>query len=261
MKKISFTIALLVLAGGMVFCQPVTTNTQPVATTLNNSPIGRISKQTKQWQQGGIFDGLVPENELRELRTEYSKKVRIAPDKVNVIIGGPFHYKDEHGAWQDIDLTIKQSNIPVYKYVNDENRFVSRFGGNAADGVEMTYKNRSISFGINPAVSSTNWVPASSQNTNVVANENIISYKNLYNDVDLEYEITTEKISHRLCFANSNVFSGLLSQQFVNVDEEIQLPTNAVLMDSLGIISTNRATKGNIFVVVNNDTVFTIIAS
>jgi gliding motility-associated-like protein len=222
--------------------------------------LSRISTIDKKWQQGGIFEGKTPQQEILSARTEYTKKFNRNDGKIDIIFGGPFHYADKNGAWQDIDLNIKPINNPIFKYGNEENKFISRFAENLNDGVKMNYKNNSIAFGINPKIYSENWIP-STATPNVLLKGNIISYKNIYDNIDLEYELTDEAILHRMQFNNKNVFTGLTSQQFINVEETIQLPPNSKLKDEDGVINTNRTTKGNIFIVVNEDTIYTIIAA
>jgi hypothetical protein len=43
-----------------------------------------------------------------------------------MIFGGPFHYADKKGAWQDIDLNIKHEGNGVYPYINEENSYGKR---------------------------------------------------------------------------------------------------------------------------------------
>lgn len=64
------------------------------------------------WQLGGIFEGKTPDKDILNLRTENSKKFDRADGKIDVIIGGPFHYKDAEGISNDIDLTIKEITHP-----------------------------------------------------------------------------------------------------------------------------------------------------
>ena len=236
-------------------------------TTLAQIPLspddllGKISTINKNWQQGGIFNGEYPEKEILASRTEYTKKFDKGNGVVDMIFGGPFHYADNKGGWQDINLNIKHQANGVYAYLNEENKFISRFAKNVNDGVKMEYKNTGIGFGINTSIAATNWIPTASNNSNILTNENSIAYKNIYENIDLEYELTTEAMQHRMIFKNKNVFKGLLQQHFITVEETINLPFNTILKDENGIINTNRITKGNIFIVVNEDTIFTILSA
>ncbi len=253
LNKILF-ISIIIL---YTFIQNIVAQVSPSSITSRN----KISVINKNWQQGGIFNGEHPEKEILAGRTEYTKKFDKGNGIIDMIFGGPFHYTDNKGAWQDINLDIKPQINGDYGYINDENKFISRFAQNSNDGVKMEYKNRNIEFGINTSVTAMNWSPAPSANPAVSTNENIIGYKNLYKNIDLEYELTTGAMLHRMHFNNKNVFDGLTSQQFIHVEETIELPETAVLADQSGKLNTNRKVNGNLFVIVNNDTLYTILAA
>lgn len=221
---------------------------------------GRASKQTKDWKTGGIFEGKLPQDEILEKRTEYSKKFRRIDGQVDIIIGGPFHYNDASGAWQDIDLNIKSRPDSKFPYYNNENKIATRFAKDVNGGVELEYKNKKIAFGINTSISTANWSPAISSNKAVQVNGNIISYKNTFDNVDQEYEVKNEMVQHRLRF-NTRTFFSSITDQFINIEELIELPVGAVLMDSVGKISGNRTTQGFVYVIVGADTAFVIFPS
>ncbi|MBK6544305.1 MAG: hypothetical protein IPG12_03350 [Saprospiraceae bacterium] len=257
MKKIILCLCYVIffsLSNG-VFTQTKTAN-------QINLPLGKQSVENKQWQSGNVFSGLKPQAEMLSARTEYTKKFQRKDGKIDVILGGPFHYLDNNGAWQDIDLSIKSQQDSEFKYINTENRFISHFAENPLLGVQMESKNNFISFGLNSNITADNWTHiANSKNLSVSVNNNIISYKHIYQGVNLEYEINTERIQHRLIFENASVFSGLTSQQYIEVNEVIKLPANSKLSDDLGVISVSRKTSGNIYVITSNDTLFTISPS
>lgn len=231
-----------------------------VPTELNN-PL--ISKINKLWLKGGVLEGKKPQDEILGLRTDISKKFQLGNGKVQVIIGGPFHFLNKRSEWQDINLNIKTRLDPQFKYYNEENRFTSRFGSKHENGVEIAYKNNLLQFGINTTISSGAWHPSVTlTNQNILTKENFIVYKNIYDSVDLEYELNTEGILHKIKFNNKSCFSGISeSEDYLKIEEEIQLPANAILVDSSGIISADRVTHGFIYVVVEDDTVFTILPS
>ena len=223
---------------------------------------GKISTQNKNWQSGGIFDGKIPQQELLIARTEYTKKFDKGNGVIDIYFGGPFHFLDNTGAWQDINLDIKTQSSPTFKYVNEENRFISRFGSSANSGVQMEYKKGAINFGYNSKISAGNWEPTVGSKQDVLINSNTIQYKNIYNDIDLKYEISTAGLLHNIIFNNSNVFSNLpFGEQNLNVEETIQLPVNATLADNNGIIHFDKIINGNIAIVLNGDTIYTIQAA
>jgi hypothetical protein len=261
--KILFLLPIsILLLSNLSLCQktPKTSN-EGGNRPSNEKVVGKISVMNKNWQQNGIFGGKLPHQEILDKRTEYTKKFQRSDGQVDIIIGGPFHYKDAAGAWQDIDLNIRQQSHPIFSYYNNENNFTSRFAKNADDGVEMKYKNKAINFGINPSISAGSWTPVHTAAANVSTIGNIMAYKNILNDVDLEYEVGTQIIQHRMMFNNRNVFSGISSQQFIDIDEIIEIPAGAILIDSFGAISNNRTTKGFISVILQDDTLFTILPS
>jgi RHS repeat-associated protein len=211
----------------------------------------------------GIFYGLNPEQEITELRTEFSKKYDISDGKKKIIIGGPFHYKNKQGNWLDINLNIKTQPDLKYGYYNDENRFSSKFATIVNDGVEIEYKNTPLLFGTNTSIYTNNWLPLPTiGEKSILTKEKTITYQNIYNDIDLEYELSTEAVSHKIKFNNKSVFENIPSnEEHIYIEENIQLPANAILFDSHGIISNSRNSIGFIYVVVNSDTLFTILPS
>lgn len=221
-------------------------------------PAGRISSLNNQWKPGGIFYGKAPQQEILEGRTAYTKKFDRGNGLVDIYFGGPYHYKDESGAWQDIDLNIKPITGAVYSYSNAQNQFVSLFSKSPESGVLMRYKNASFAFGINTNIYANNWSPALSATTSKT-NGAKISYSEIYEHIDLGYEVTTSNIQHSISFRNQNIFSGLGSQNdYVTVEETIKLPAGASMMDESGMLNASRPVKGNIFIVVNSDSLFYI---
>lgn len=234
---------------------------QSQLTTPIGEQFGKISKLDTRWQRGGIFEGKHPEDEILEKRTGYTKKFNKRNGTVDIIFGGPFHYKDSQGAWQDIDLALKQSNDTHFPFFNEDNKFISRFGNTHNDGVKIEFQKQHFSFGQNISLNAGTWTPSSNVATDISTKENSIIYKNVYNDVDVEYEISSDAIFHRMKFRSANIFSGVSLQNNLQVEEKMTLPLNAVLVDSLGLVNSNRFVKGAVYVTVNTDTVFTIIPS
>jgi|GEM_PF-2981778 len=233
--------------------KPIVENEGPITDVISKSPLG------KQWQKGEVFEGRKPEEELTELRTEISKKFDLGNGRKQIILGGPFHYLDPEGYWQDIDINIKESTDKQFPFSNIHNKYTSRFGKINSDGVEMNYHNKTISFGQNTSLRAGKWQPAKSNAAEIaIVNDNVLSYNSIFSNIDLEYEVSVSGIYHRLIFNNPDVFSGLTSQQNIHIEEELELPTNAVLADSQGIITTSRQLHGQVYIIVDNDTTFTI---
>lgn len=93
---------------------------------VNNNPSSKnkLTMLNKDWQLGGIFEGKTPYKEIRNLRIENSKKFNRADGKIDVIIGGPFHYKDADGIFLKINLKVKESNDSLLPFENNENVFI-----------------------------------------------------------------------------------------------------------------------------------------
>lgn len=93
-------------------------------------PFGEISQKDERWQKGGIYYGFTPKQEIIERRTKVAKHFQLPDGKYTAIIGSVKHYKDDNGAWQDIDLTIKNNNTNKhneYKYCNVTNNVKTYF--------------------------------------------------------------------------------------------------------------------------------------
>ncbi|NTW32518.1 MAG: fibronectin type III domain-containing protein, partial [Bacteroidetes bacterium] len=222
--------------------------------------LGKRSIPNKDWQKGGIFENGKPEDEILEKRTEFSKKFKMDSNKVRVIIAGPLHYKAANDAWEDINLKIVSSNDIKYNYINETNKFVSKFGKDINDGVKVTYKSNVALFGINPCISYNEGKPLFQfHNPEVTVNENKLSYNNFYNNVKLEYEVTSAALYQRWIFDTVNVFKGISKSENLSVTETMHLPLGAVLYDSLGLINDSREVKGVIYVVIGNDTISSLL--
>ncbi len=223
------------------------------------TPIGDRSNVSSQWLAGGIFEGMEPNNEMLDSRTEFTKKFKRLDGKIDILFGGPFHYKEASGAWQDINLTIREQTSQKYKYINTENRFVSRFAAKCNDGVQMETNKSRIAFGISPKVSAESWSPSISNDAPAIIQSNSITYQNIYKDIDLNFSVGTDMIQHRMFFNQKSVFSSLTKQQDVAIDEIVEIPDSAVLIDRLGFVSTSRELVGVAYVVLKMDTIFSLL--
>jgi gliding motility-associated-like protein len=237
-------------------------NTQQAKAQESEIKLGTLSVINNDWQSGGIFYGKTPQQEIISARTANTKKFDRGNGLVDIYFGGPFHYMDQAGAWQDINLDIRsQANTP-FKYINQDNRFISRFSENAVNGVQMEYKQQPIAFGIGTKVFSGNWSPISVPSQSAIVKENKIEYPNIYKDVSIAYEVSTRGIAHKMIFDNRGFFSGIQTgQENVTIEETIQLPTDAKLVYGKGEVSDGQTSTGNIFIVVSGDTIYTIMAA
>ncbi|HQP16927.1 MAG TPA: hypothetical protein PLB59_13275, partial [Bacteroidales bacterium] len=95
-----------------------------------NTPLGQRSVADEKWQKGGIFEGYTPGQEILEKRTRNTKHFNNPDGSITVQIGGLAHYKDENGAWQDVDYSIKINNsdqTSAHKYANKTSEIKSFF--------------------------------------------------------------------------------------------------------------------------------------
>jgi len=119
-------------------------------------PLGEISKNDEKWQKGGIYEGFTPEQEIIERRTKIAKHFQLSNGEYAAFIGSIKHYKDDNGAWQDMDLTIKNNNTNKhneYKYCNTTNN-VKTYFPEASDslGIIVEYEDLQLSFWVNPKI-------------------------------------------------------------------------------------------------------------
>ena len=253
MKQILiYTLYLLLL----IICPKIGAQSK---NTNHKSLIGNISVLNKNWQHGGAFADKNPQLELLDRRTEFSKSIERADGKIDIIFGGPFHYADKNGAWQDIDLTIKKQSGSAFEFSNNNNRFISRFATECKLGVEIEHHNRTISFGQNCTITSDDWILSPNADQIPKTKENLIIYQNAFNSVDLEYEVTSEMIKHRLKFNDKKLLECHTSGQYIEISEVIQLPKNSTLVDLHGKVVTNRLIEGHLFVMLNDEAIFTIM--
>ncbi|HQZ76190.1 MAG TPA: hypothetical protein PLO70_16845, partial [Chitinophagaceae bacterium] len=222
----------------------------------------RISIADKNWQHGGIFSGKTPQQELLSSRSAYTKKFDAGEGLIEIFFGGPFHYEDKTGNWQDINLNIKKAENEGYSFVNNENVFVSRYSEQTDNGVQIEYQGKVMNFGINTRLVSGNWSPVLTNNGVAESFENSVKYKNLYENIDLSYELTTSFIQHKLVFNHrSSLVSLPQGSDFVTIEEIIELPVNTKLHDDNGVIISGRKTSGNIKVMEGTEVLFTIMGS
>lgn len=93
---------------------------------------------------GFNFKGYTPEQEIIQKRTKYSKHF-INPDgSVTAQVGGNYHYKDDAGKWQNIDINIEAGNTGKsgYSFKNVKNDVKSFFPHSpSGKGVLMVLEN------------------------------------------------------------------------------------------------------------------------
>jgi len=144
MKKMYFLSFLLALSF-VGFSQKLEVN-RPVNTSYTNT--SPLLHGEEKWNGGGIFEGVKSSDESTERRTLITKSFK-TNDSTNMVMLGQFHY-EEDGQFKDIDLNISPSSSQDFPYQNLTNIYKSRFSGNVADGLHLTYKGESWTVGLSP---------------------------------------------------------------------------------------------------------------
>jgi hypothetical protein len=121
---------------------------------VKTTPLGRKSVTGKNWEKGGIFQGYTPDDENLEYRTGISKTFRNPDGTQTAVFCGNAHYKDENGAWQDVNYNVTQNNygkFPSYKFCNTNAEIKSFFPElPGTQGVVMSYNGNDFSWWNNP---------------------------------------------------------------------------------------------------------------
>ena len=174
--------------------------------------LGEISKNDERWQRGGIYYGFTPEQEIIEKRTKVAKHFQLPNGEYAAFIGSIKHYKDDNGAWQDIDLTIKNNNTNKhneYKYCNTTNN-VKTYFPEASDslGIIVEYEDLQLSFWVNPKIEilNSNYESISSIKANIakgVCNGNVIQYEYFAGIID-EFIIQENGIKNNIILNDNN---------------------------------------------------------
>ncbi|MFH1366866.1 MAG: glycosyltransferase [Patescibacteria group bacterium] len=156
------------------------------------------------------------EIELQTLRTQKSKQILTSEGQIRQEIGdAPLHYADAEGNWQDISTEIKPvegfqiTSADTYQYANTTNNFQTYFKADEANPeyVKFEYKGKEISFSLPAAVSS---------ETKPTLENNIITYPEVYPDVDLRYTIYLDSVLEEYIVKNREALASLpiLAQEF-----------------------------------------------
>jgi hypothetical protein len=132
----------------------------PASSDVKELPLGRKSLVGKNWEKGGIFDGYTPEEESLEYRTGISKTFRNPDGTQTAVFAGVVHYKDEKGAWQDVNYSVGLNNTNEFascKYSNTNAEIKTFFPEmSGSQGVMMSYNGNAFSWWNNPKMSLVN---------------------------------------------------------------------------------------------------------
>lgn len=160
----------------------------------------------EKWEKDGIFEGYVQQQEIIEKRSKNTKHFKNVDGTFTAQTGGNYHYKDEAGKWQGIDLTIEQGNTGFqdYFFQNVKNDVKSYFPKNAVtQGVLMKLENGSeFIWWKNPQlkITSNGSITKTYQASPVIgqaSNEKLI-YENIYNGISEEFVMLNGGIENNI---------------------------------------------------------------
>jgi hypothetical protein len=144
--------------------------------------------------------------EVIEKRTKNAKHFKNSDGTYTAQIGGNYHYKDDNGKWQDIDLNIESgaTGMSHSSFKNVKNDVKSYFPKNAGtEGVIMQLENGSeFTWWKNPQfriVSSGNEVQVKRPSAvlGITSNQKL-TYPNLYNNISEEFVVLNGGIENNL---------------------------------------------------------------
>ena len=148
------------------------------------------------------------------MRTAKSKTYRLASGQREWVSNDEvIHYKDDSGAWQEIDSQIVLESKRVYgtdyAYRNRANSYSARFGPNAG-GPQMVlveYRGESIAFGpkgARQAGADRKSFPRSQALADMAVKQNCVTYSEVYPGVDLVYEPASRGVREYLVLNHSH---------------------------------------------------------
>lgn len=194
---------------------------KPASVTSNQQSFGPVSQPV----------------EAVEKRAKNAKHFRNADGTYTAQIGGNYHYKDENGKWQDIDLTIETGATGFKSVKNDVKSYFPQQAG--TNGVSMKLENGSeFTWWKNPQfriVSNGNTVvkkPAAVSGT--VSNEKL-TYSNLYANISEEFVMLNGGMENNIVLHSMTPeLSSLSSGAALEFSQFIPLQSNWKIFNAAG---------------------------
>lgn len=197
----------------------------------------------EKWGKGGIFEGYTQQQEIIEKRSKNAKHFKNTDGTFTTQLGGNYHYKDEDGKWQDIDLTIEQGNTGLqdYFFKNVKNDIKSYFPKNAVtQGVLMKLEDGSdFIWWKNPhlRITSNGNITKMHQASPVVgqtSNEKLI-YENIYNGISEEFVMLNGGIENNIILnSKTPEIASLSSDSKLEFSQFIPLNSGWIVFNSNG---------------------------
>lgn len=140
--------------------------------------------------------GVVEHSELIEKRTEKSKTFANSDGTLTTqIFENPIHYKNSSGQWISIDNTIEAK--PDNTLTNKSNNFNVKFQKQISNSQLLEINKDNLVISMNP-VGTSDPVPNDynkvKSNNMAIINKNKVLYKDIYEGVDLNYSIGSDKV-------------------------------------------------------------------
>ncbi len=222
--------------------------------------IGR-SEMNERFEQGGLLEGLDPNDEILSKRTRMSKKFRIADDRIRVVIGPEFHYQDENGLWQDIDTDIEDTGDFNTPYRNEKNSVKSYYAMDHRQGIEIVVDDVSMHTGLSHNMFSGTWKPEKTSLSSLAQSiGNIVRYPDVWDGIDIEYHVQPSIIEHNVIFESPGIFNEM--DENLVLTERVKLPTGATLQGLYGTAGEDLLeVTSQSYVLLDGDTLFGLLPS
>ncbi len=149
--------------------------------------------------------------EIESMRTENEKHFLLSDGKIQAAIyNSPVHFENDEGEWEEIDTTLKSQDSEEYATKNTKENITLSKKYKKGKTVEIASDNYNVSWGFVGANNSAAQIEEQeTQNLKgdkkYTALENVVSktlYKNIYDNVDVEYIINGANIKENLVLNN-----------------------------------------------------------
>lgn len=226
----------------VLFSQQMKQNTQK-AEYANLKMQPATFDHDEKWGKDGIFEGYTQKQEAIEKRSKNVKHFKNSDGTFTAQIGGNYHYKDQAGKWQDIDLTIEQGNTELqdYFFKNVKNDIKSYFPKNAVtqgvlmkleDGTDfLWWKNPQLKITSNGSITQ---IYQASPVIGQASNEKLI-YENIYNGISEEFVMLNGGIENNIILkSKTSEIAALSSGSKLEFSQFIPLKNGWTVFNSEG---------------------------
>jgi hypothetical protein len=215
-------------------------------------PLGKKSVFDERWQQGGIYEGFTPEQEIIDKRSRNTKHFRNSDGTITAQLGPLTHYRDKNGLWQDIDFSIT-NNYSGYKssylYCNQTNELASYFPDKSGQQNITLSLNGNLDFiwWQNPILTIRDngnimFSYNATQNSGTI-NKNTIYYPDVYAGISEEFVVIENGIENNTIIHNSSFLPlGVNANAIAEFTQFIPLQTEWEVHDISGLKNNDFST-------------------